>query len=240
MAVPLRSGLFGAIEQELAGKVLEPELRLDEGADGARPPLSLAEARRVLYDRSADPSVQTALWHRIAALARNDGDRCGWRLGAVWMALPGLRRTASRIAFRFGSDRADVEAELVTGFLEALRDIGPETTSPGAVLLRFACTQAWNTARKARAEVAVEDMDAVMGSRHRSGASWQAEFDGPGRPDGLTASLRISIPAERVEGLRIGALAQEWGLADTVTDTQRLRRGRRVGALSLRHIGRRG
>ncbi|MFJ2242655.1 hypothetical protein [Streptomyces sp. NPDC087862] len=240
MASPLGPGLFDTIERELTGRAPASGLRLDDGSGTAGAPLSPAEARPILYDRSADPAVRTALWRQAVALAQADADRSGWPLCAVWLALPGLRRTVYRISDRFGTPREDVEAELATACLEALRAMGPETAEPGSVLLRSACTRAWNTARRARAETAVEDIDAVAGACRGTGGRWQVEFERAERPEGLAAPLRITVPADRAEGVRVGALAQEWGLADTVADTRRLRRGRRVGTLSLRGPGRRG
>ncbi|MFI1800200.1 hypothetical protein ACH427_23010 [Streptomyces sp. NPDC020379] len=194
----------------------------------------------MLYDRAADSAVRTGLWRQVVALAQSDPAPRGWRLSAVWLALPGLRRTSFRIADRLGVDREDAEAELVTAYLETLQVIGPDTADPGSALLRSACTKAWNAARRARVEVAVEDVDAVAGTRYEPDGTWQMVFDGPDRHDGLAAALRITVPADRAEGVRIGALAQEWGLTDTVADTHQLRRGRRVGALSLRTARRRG
>ncbi|MEV8108966.1 hypothetical protein [Streptomyces sp. NPDC088135] len=240
MTSPLGPGLFDSIEREFTDRAPAPGLRLDDGSGTAGAPLSPAEARHVLYDRSADPAVRTALWRQAVALAQADTDRSGWPLCVVWLALPGLRRTVFRISDRFGTPREDVEAELATACLEALRAMGPETAEPGSVLLRSACTRAWNTARRARAETAVEDIDAVAGARQGTGGRWQVEFERAERPAGLAAPLRITVPADRAEGVRVGALAQEWGLVDTVGDTRRLRRGRQVGTLSLRSPGRRG
>ncbi|MFE3947389.1 hypothetical protein ACFXPV_36875 [Streptomyces sp. NPDC059118] len=240
MTSPLGPGLFGSIEREFTGRAPAPGLRLDDGSGTAGAPLSPAEARPILYDRSADPAVRTALWRQAVALAQADTDRSGWPLCAVWLALPGLRRTVFRISDRFGTPREDVEAELATACLEALHTMEPWTAEPGSVLLRSACTRAWNTARRARAETAVEDIDAVAGARQGTGGRWQVEFERAERPAGLAAPLRITVPADRAEGVRVGALAQEWGLVDTVGDTRRLRRGRRVGTLSLRSPGRRG
>lgn len=185
MASPLGPGLFDTIERELTGRAPASGLRLDDGSGTAGAPLSPAEARPILYDRSADPAVRTALWRQAVALAQADADRSGWPLCAVWLALPGLRRTVYRISDRFGTPREDVEAELATACLEALRAMGPETAEPGSVLLRSACTRAWNTARRARAETAVEDIDAVAGACRGTGAAgrWSSSV-----PNGRRAS----------------------------------------------------
>ncbi|MFG3527488.1 hypothetical protein ACGF8B_12145 [Streptomyces sp. NPDC047917] len=240
MASPSGPGLFDSIERELNGRETAPGLWLDDGSGVVGTSLSPARARPILYDRSVDPAVRTSLWRQAVVLAQADADRSGWPLCVVWLALPGMRRTVFRIKDRFGTAREDVEAELVTACLEALRGAGPETADPGSVLLRSACTQAWNSARRARAETAVEDVDAVAGARHGANGDWQVDFERAESPAGLRAPLRITVPAGRIEGVRVGALAQEWGLTDAVDDARRLRRGRRVGTLSVRSAGRRG
>ncbi|MEU4505060.1 hypothetical protein [Streptomyces sp. NPDC024089] len=240
MASPSGSGLFDSIERELTGRETVPGLWLDDCSGVAGTSLSPAQARPILYDRSVDPAVRTSLWRQAVVLAQADADRSGWPLCVVWLALPGMRRTVFRIRDRFGTAREDVEAELVAACLEALRGTGPETADPGSVLLRSACTQAWNTARRTRAETAVEDVDAVAGARHGANGHWQVDFERAESPGGLAAPLRITVPADRVEGVRVGALAQEWGLTDTVDDARRLRRGRRIGSLSMRSPGRHG
>ncbi|QTE02019.1 hypothetical protein [Streptomyces cyanogenus] len=234
MTSPPYSGLFARVERDLGSREPLTGLRLDDGSGAPGTALAPAEARPLLYDRSAPAARRTALWHQIAALARADTDGNGWRLGAVWCALPGLRRHAFTIVQRFGADRDDVEAEMLAACLETLRTIEPHTPDPGSVLLRSACTRAWNAARQARPERTVEDIVYTVDSRRDRGALWQAEFDGVDRPDGLAATLRITVPADRAEGLRIGALAGEWGLTEQVAGARRFQRGRRVGTLSLR------
>ncbi|AYN38572.1 hypothetical protein D9753_06150 [Streptomyces dangxiongensis] len=227
-------GLFARVERDLGSREPLTGLRSDEGSDAPAAGLTLAEARPVLYDRSQPPTVRTALWYQVVALSREDTAGNGWRLGAVWLALPGLRRHASTIVRRFGTDRDDVEAEMLTAYLETLRTVEPSTPDPGSVLLRAACSSAWNAAKQARPEKTVEDIQSTVDSRDGRGALWQAEFDGPDRPDGLGATLRITVPAERAEGVRIGALATEWGLAASVSEACGVRRGRRIGTLALR------
>ncbi|MGW1836042.1 hypothetical protein [Streptomyces sp. NPDC002067] len=230
------SGLFGAVERWFADERNGPWQPLD-GGDG---PLTPGEARAVLYDRSANAAVRAELWRQVAARARADADGNGWRLVAVWLALPGLRGTVFKVSRRFRADRQDLASELVTGFLTALAEVGPATADPGDVLLRAVCGQAWDLARRTLRERPVEDVD--VAARYAPDDTWQAEFEAPWHPGDrkLTASVRITVPAERAEGIRIGALAQEWGLAGTATEARLLRRGRRVGALSLRGGGRRG
>ncbi|UUU35619.1 hypothetical protein JIX56_40415 [Streptomyces sp. CA-210063] len=242
MSLSPHPGLFTTVERQWAGRNPTPEPRLFAAAEGAGVPIALEQARQMLYDRSVEPVVRTALWHQIAERVRVGADRSDWSSAAVWLGLPGLRRTAFRITWYFRAEREDVEAELVTCYLEALREVGAHTPDPGERVLRSACSRAWTVWRRARPEVAVDDVEGVGGiplDTDREGP-WQVDYDPPGGRPGLSASRRITVPAHRVEGVRIGALAQAWGLAGTAACTSYSGRGRQVATISLRRGGRKG
>ncbi|WP_406401729.1 hypothetical protein [Streptomyces uncialis] len=242
MSLPPHPGIFTSVERRYGERNPAPELRLIDGSDPAGVPVSMQLARRTLYDRSADPAARTALWHQIAERGRLDADRSDWPSAVVWMGLPGLSRTASRIVRSFRAERQDVEAELVTCYLEALAETGADTLDPGGHILRSACSRTWTAWRSVRPELAVEDVEYVGGRSPGTGTDevWQADYEPPVRPSGLPAGLRITVPAHRLEGVRIGALAQAWGLAGTATDPRYSGRGHRVATLSLRRVGRNG
>ncbi|MFE5873308.1 hypothetical protein ACFQ6V_32295, partial [Streptomyces roseifaciens] len=232
-------GLFISVERQCVGRNPMPELRLFDGSSGEGVPVVLEQARQMLYDRSTDPATRTALWHQIAERGRLDPDRSEWPSAVVWLGLPGLRRTAFKITYYFRVEREDVEAELVTCYLEALAEVGAHSSDPGGQVLRSACSRAWTVWRKARPELAVENVEGAGGLPIRTDTDglWQADYDPPARQTGLSASLRITVPAHRAEGVRIGALAQAWGLADTAASTRYPRRARQVGTISLRRVG---
>ncbi|MCQ8773318.1 hypothetical protein [Streptomyces telluris] len=240
MSLPSYPGLFVSVERQCADRNPMPELRLFDGSRGAGVPVVLEQARQLLYDRSAAPATRTALWHQIAERARLDADRSEWPSAVVWLGLPGLRRTAFKITDCFRAEREDVEAELVTCYLEALAEVGAYSSDPGGQVLRSACSRAWTLWRKARPELAVENVEGAgsLPIRTDTDGLWQADYDPPARQTGLSASLRITVPAHRAEGVRMGALAQVWGLADTAVGTRYSRRGRQVGTISLRRVGR--
>lgn len=81
----------------------------------------LLELRRLLIDDAIPHPVRDAVWRTVVALAR-DGDST-WVLAAVGLALPGLRRRAGRLAFGWHGETADLDAELLTGFLDRLSTI---------------------------------------------------------------------------------------------------------------------
>ncbi|MET8826844.1 hypothetical protein ABZX40_04315 [Streptomyces sp. NPDC004610] len=231
-------------------------------------PLTLHQARRLLYDRSTHPAERGALWRQIAARAHNTADPAAapadWPLAAVWLGLPGLFRTAHRITRDLGAARDDVESELITCYLEALAEVRERTTDsggrvggsdpggtgdgpsplsmdpdasggdPGGYVLRSACSRAWTLFRRARPEVAVDDIETQGRRETDASGPWQVDYD----PPGLSATVRFLVPAERVEGVRIGALAEAWGLAEDATCTGYSGRGRGVATLALRRAGR--
>ncbi|WP_369212995.1 hypothetical protein [Streptomyces flavofungini] len=205
-------------------------------------PLTLMAARQLLYDRSACPAAGAALWHQIAERFQERTEGSGWPTAVVWLGIPGLRRTAYKIAWCCRVDRADVEAELVTCYLEALADVGAHVLDPGRAVLGATCTRAWNVWRKLRPETSVEDVETAGGAVIATGAEgyWQADYDPVPRRAGLSATMRISVPAQRVEGVRLGALANAWGMAGTATSVGYSGRGRQVAAISLRRVRRGG
>jgi hypothetical protein len=65
------------------------------------------------------PAVRHAIWATLVRLAREDGEP--WRLVAVWMMAPGLRRMCRRCrSYTPSIDLRELQAEAVAGFLEAL------------------------------------------------------------------------------------------------------------------------
>lgn len=242
MTLPLHSGIFAAVERRCADSDPTPPLRLFDGSDRAGVPLALGQARRLLYDRSVCPAARAALWRQIAERARFEAEGSDWPTAVVWLGLPGLRNTAFEIMRRFRAERGDVEAELVAGYLEALSEAGAHDPDPGGAVLRSACSGAWKVWSKARLERAVDDMESAGGAPLAPDAEgcWQAEYDPVPRPAGLSATVRITVPAHRVEGVRLGALARAWGVGDTATSVGHSGRGRQVATISLRRVGRSG
>lgn len=238
MSLPSHPGLFATVERYCADLDPAPELRLAGGPDDEGVPLALRPARRLLYDRHADPAARAALWHQIAERRHLTSDRSDWPSAVVWLGLPGLRRAAFALRQNVRAERDDAEAELVTCYLEALAGLAPDTPDPGGHVLRSACTRAWARWRTVHRERAVDQPDRAGGRPLAPDpeGDWQADYDPPSHRSGLSAGLRFTVPAHRVEGVRIGALAQSWGLADTRYSG----RGRQVASLALRRKGRHG
>ncbi|MBM7168976.1 hypothetical protein JQK87_11215 [Streptomyces sp. G44] len=239
MSLPSHSGIFAVVERQCADSEPTPPLRLFDGPDPAGVPLALVRARQLLYDRSVSPAARADLWHQVAERARFGGDGPDWPTAVVWLGLPGLRKTAFNISWRCRAERGDVEAELVTCYLEELAKVGAHHPDPGGAVLRSACSRAWSVWRKARLETAVDDVDRIGGPREEADAEgyWQADYEPVPRASGLSAPVRITVPAHRVEGVRLGALARAWGVADAAASVGYSGRGRQVAKISLRRAG---
>ncbi|MYX15233.1 hypothetical protein GTY67_17860 [Streptomyces sp. SID8374] len=242
MSLPPHPGIFVAVERHCADGEPTPPLRLYDGSERAGVPLALVRARQLLYDRSVGAEVRASLWHQIAEHVHADAAGPDWPEAVVWLGLPGLRRTAYKITWRFGAERGDVEAELITCYLEALAGLAANDPDPGGTVLRSACTRGYDVWRNARLETASDDVERVGGAPVEAEAAdyWQADYDPAPRRPGLSAPVRITVPAHRVEGVRLGALARTWGVADTATSVGISGRGHQVATVSLRCVRRNG
>lgn len=81
-----------------------------------RRPIPLGELASVLMHPSTSFAARDAAWRLLVGRARTDGP--AWVVGAVGVALPGLRMAASRLARISGG--GDAQAELLAGFVHAL------------------------------------------------------------------------------------------------------------------------
>ena len=83
--------------------------------------LSLPRLRALLLTPGTSSRTRDAVWRDLVGRARNDGP--GWVIGAVGIALPGLRRAARQLTAGWPGDTSDLDAETLTGFVERLRSI---------------------------------------------------------------------------------------------------------------------
>lgn len=99
--------------------------------------LPLDELRALLVGAPHYVETTDALWRQLASHVRQWGPE--WTVGAVGVALPGLTRMAVRIAAAYPRHADDIDSELLTGFLHALRHA---PLQPPRVWLRL-CWSAW-------------------------------------------------------------------------------------------------
>jgi hypothetical protein len=87
--------------------------------------LPLDQLRRLLISDHVSRPVRDQVWREVVTRARRDGP--AWVLAAVGLAMPGLRRTAGRLAAGWRGDTTDWDAELLTAFLARLRTLDLDT-----------------------------------------------------------------------------------------------------------------
>ena len=126
--------LAAAAFRELNGLVLDlsklaPELLSDSVQVDELPSLLLA---------GASQDVRDAVWAEVVRRARRDET---WKLAAVGMALPAIRKVAGSLARGFDGDVEELDAEILAGFLAHL--IVVDIDAPGIVSkLRWAAYRA--------------------------------------------------------------------------------------------------
>lgn len=170
------------------------------------------------------PSASAArdpAWRQIIQHARTG--RPEWAIAAVALALPGLRRLAGHLARGYDGDPADLDAELLTAFLEALQSIDPDKPR---IALRL-----WRAAR--RAGIRLRHADAPYGSRHAPAEDSAAPPPPAGHPDFvladavrqgvITTAEADLIGTTRLEGVRLTEAAHRLGIS---YEAARLRRWR--------------
>lgn len=80
----------------------------------------LDKLRALLLGRQVAWRARDGVWVRLVTRARCDA---AWKVGAAGVALPGLRSAAGRLASGYRGDSADIDAEVLAGFLDALGSI---------------------------------------------------------------------------------------------------------------------
>jgi hypothetical protein len=88
--------------------------------------LPLDELKQFLLREDVPRRVQDAAWRELVVRARRDGP--AWVIAAVGVAMPGLRAAAGRLATGWHGDTADLDADLLTGFLGRLQTV--DVTQP--------------------------------------------------------------------------------------------------------------
>ncbi|MFC5724451.1 hypothetical protein ACFP1Z_30280 [Streptomyces gamaensis] len=180
--------------------------------------LSLPAARRITMDPEADPALRDTVWRRLLRLARQDRsqdpDRF-WSLAAIWVMLPGLRRTAGRLAHYSRADTQDISSAVLLGALEALHSTDVALPGLADQLWRAASKGGRRLTKDATREYPVDDLETA---RRLSGA-------GLDEPSSAAVPVYRGVPHSweetgagvvRREGERLGAVAHRLGLGATV------------------------
>jgi hypothetical protein len=239
-----------------------------------RRPIPLDELKSMLLHPSVSRPARDAAWVELvtrtrstpapstpASLSgpsRSGPSRSAWVVGAVGVAMPGLRRAAGRLCR--GQDRwaADVEAEMLAGFLLALQTI--DLSEPGiAGRLCWAAYRAGHRLRVATGRAGDLSTDGVVAEQAVLPALGDLISDGPyggpatraggqnGGHDGGKEEARallaravaeglIGRPAAhlvartRLDGAALAAVAAELGTSYAAARQRRLRAEKRLAA----------
>lgn len=180
-------------------------LSVDGAAVGGGLPrrrIVLSELAAILMHPSCGHATSDRVWRLLVGRARTGGP--AWVIGAVGVALPGLRRAAYRLRGFSG----DVQAELLTAFLAALRSM--KLTGPRVVQRLLSATF---TAARA----------ALRADEPRTPVELPVPPSGVGHPDfvlarAVTTGVITSVEADligatRLEGMSVADYAARLGKA---------------------------
>lgn len=204
--------VFDAIEAQFEAASLDSTLKIDGAKIGHGPAehaVPLAYLRELMLDSTTDIAIRDAAWTELVRLAQADGG--DWQLAAVWMMLPGLRKASRKIAWSTGVEAKEADAEVAAGFIEALHAAEPSHEHLGAHLWWQAYNHGRRACAKSSKETPVEDLERVGAGRSTqepsSDSLAEAVYDGV-----LTEPDAELIGRTRVEGERLGAVADQMGL----------------------------
>jgi hypothetical protein len=109
--------------------------QIPAGVPGGAVPLPALRA--VMLRNTHAYALRDAVWAELIARARTGGP--AWVIAAVGMAMPALVRAARRLAPAWAGDPDDLDGEILTGYLAALRhDADPRAPRAYARLCRAA------------------------------------------------------------------------------------------------------
>nr|WP_221378384.1 hypothetical protein [Actinoplanes polyasparticus] len=166
--------------------------------------IALSELAAILMHPSCAYATSDRVWRLLIERARTDGP--AWVVGAVGVALPGLRPAAYRLRGFSG----DVQAELLTAFVVALRSmkLGSPRVAQRLLSATFTAARAALRADQARPKTPVElSVSAPTAGHPDLVLSWA-----------VTAGVISSAEAEligvtRLEGVSVAGYAQRLGKA---------------------------
>ncbi len=192
-------------------------------------PIAVDRLRRLLIDDATPRMVRDAAWREIVVLAR--GGDPAWVVTAVGLAIPGLRRRAGRLAFGWHGETADLDAELLAGFLDRLFTIDLD----GANI----CSRLIDAGARAvrRARNSAQDNDVI-----RVQEAWGPPPRPWGHPDwvltrALTAAVIdpeecLLISATRLDDVPLRVVAERLGVSvELAASWRRDGEGRLVAAI---------
>jgi hypothetical protein len=188
-------------------------------------PVPLDELRVLLLHPATTVRARNRVWAELVRRART-GDPA-WVIGLTGIALPGLRRAVASLTGAYRGDPADLQAEVLTGFLAAMRGLDPDDLDSVPLASRL-CWAAW------RAGKALAYADAGYASRRRDLDDQSGAPELPwGHPDFVLAAAvrkRVLTRAQaeligrnRLEGVPLSQIAAEQNMSHAALCNRRKR-----------------
>lgn len=190
--------------------------------------LPLDELKRLLIDDSTTRAERDAVWRELVVRARRDGP--AWVVAVAGLAMPGLRRAAGRLSVGWRGDTADLDGELLAGFVDRLRSLdldGPRV-----------CGRLIDAGARAvkRARARAEDCDAI-----HVDTAWSLPPAQPwDHPDWVLARAvaaavidpddHLLISATRLDDQPLHQIADQLGVSVAVAATWRRKAEHRLAA----------
>ncbi|MFI0444482.1 hypothetical protein [Actinomadura sp. 6N118] len=225
--------LLDAIEAHFKETSLESEILLEGEPVQGQPaePVRLGLARILILDRAAEPAFRDAVWAELVARAQSHEGQ--WQLAALWMMVPGFRGIVSKLSRGLITDRKEVEAEVVAGFLEALHKADANRPRLGTHLWWAAYRHGCKARTHMLQEIPSEEL--ALFTAHQTGQDHETHpLIGAVHEGVLSTSEADLINRTRLEGERLGAVAERMGLQYQACHRRRARaEGRLAGYLLI-------
>jgi hypothetical protein len=173
--------------------------------------MDLAQLKAVLLRRATPPPVRDAVWRELVTRARRDGP--AWVVAAVGLAMPGLVAAAGALAAGWRGDRADLDAEMLVGFVERLRTVDVDAPRVCGRLLD-AAVRAGRRARAAEGDTAPVHVDRAWSwppARPWDHPDWVLER--AERAAVIDADEAVLIGATRLEDVPLAEVAAALGVS---------------------------
>lgn len=187
--------------------------------------MPLSELRALLLHPATSSAARNKVWAELVRRAR--GGDPAWVIGLCGIAMPGLRRAAASLPAPGHRDLEDLQAEVLAGFLTALRRLDLDDLDSVPLASRL-CWAAWRAGQK------LAHASAAWASRRRDTADFPGGPVPPwGHPDFvlaaavragvLTAAEAELIGRNRLEGTPLAAIAAESGISHSALCHRRRR-----------------
>jgi predicted DNA-binding protein (UPF0251 family) len=186
----------------------------------------------LLLHPATSANARNMVWAELVRRARTGGP--AWMIGLAGVAMPGLRRAVAAWSTGYRGDPDDLQTEVLTGFLAAVRGLDLDDLEHIPLASRL-CWAAW------RAGQALAYADAAYASRTRE---LDGSLDGPvmpwGHPDFvlaaavragvLTAAEAELIGRSRLEQVPLAQIARELGVKHSTLCMRRTRAENKIAA----------